>query len=143
MAFSLRYIVTIKSRVKGHHVNNYRYRIGEELQCSPETTNRYSDHAILVLAKKNNKKIKGKASRTSDRSITVGHVPDVLAEVLFPLMHTWKIYLVKATISENHRVAPEGKWVPGGGIEIPCNYELYGPKNRKKYVRKIIKHSEC
>ena len=136
-------ISAIRLRVKGHHVNNYNYRIGEELQCRLETKNKYSDHAVVVLAKKKNKTLKGKATRTSNESNTVGHVPDVLAEVLFPLMKTWQIYVMKATISENHRVAPEGKWVPGGGIEIPCNYKLYGPKNHKQYVRKIIKHSEC
>ena len=36
--------------------------------------------------------------------------------------------------SENHRAAPEGKWVPGGDgdVEIPCIYNSYGPKIRKK-----------
>ena len=58
-------------------------------------------------------------------------------------MKTWKIYVVKAIVTENHRVAPEGKWVPGGGIEIPCNFELYGPKMYKRYVRNTIKNSEC
>ena len=32
-------------------------------------------------------------------------------------------------------VAPEGKWVPGGGIEILCAYNIYGPKIWKKSVR--------
>ena len=136
-------IATIKSRIKGHHVNNYDYRIGEELQCKLETKNKYSDHAILVLAKKNGKKTKGKACKKSDEWTTVGHVPDAFAEVLFPLMKTWKLYLVKAIVSENHRVAPEGKWVPGGGIEILCSFELYGPKIYKKCIRNMIKDCEC
>ena len=136
-------IANIKSRIKVHHVNNYDYKIGEELQCKIETENKYSDHAILVLAKKNNKKLKGEACGKSDEWTTVGHVPDVFAQVLFPLMKTWKLYVVKAIVLENHRVAPEGKWVPGGGIEIPCKYELYGPKIHKKLVRKLIKESEC
>ena len=58
-------------------------------------------------------------------------------------MKTWKLYLVKAIVSENHRVAPEGKWVPGGGIEIPCSFQLYGPKIHKKCIRNIIKNCEC
>ena len=51
----------------------------------------------------------------------VGHIPDYLAEILFQLMKTWKIYLTKAIISENHVAAHEGKRIPGGGIKIPCN----------------------
>ena len=34
---------------------------------------------------------------------------------------------------------PEGKWVIGGGIEIPCKCRLYGPKNVKKEVRAALK----
>ena len=32
----------------------------------------------------------------------------------------------------NHQAAPEGIWVPGGGIEIPCTYKLYGAKCTKR-----------
>ena len=72
--------------------------------------------------------------RRKTKSQKVGHIPDALAEILFPLMKTRKIYSTKAVISENHRAAPEGKWVPSGGIEIPCNYELFG---LKKSIKKI------
>ena len=41
-----------------------------------------------------------------------------------------------------HRRAPEGTWVPGGGIEIPCTYFFYGAKIHKRYVRKAIKECE-
>ena len=34
----------------------------------------------------------------------------------------YKIYSMKAIISENHCAALEGKWVLGRGIKIPCNY---------------------
>ena len=57
-------------------------------------------------------------------------------------MTTWKIYFTKAIISENHRAAPEGKWLSGRGIEIPCNYKLLGPKIHKKFVREKTKNSE-
>ena len=50
----------------------------------------------------------------------------------------------KAIISEKHRAAPEGKWFPSRGIEIPCNYERFGPKKPIKIiVREKIKNSEC
>ena len=28
------------------------------------------------------------------------------------------------------RSAPEGVWVPGGGIKFPCEYVLYGAKKK-------------
>ena len=71
--------------------------------------------------------------------ITVSRIPDALVEILFRLMKTWKIYLTKTTFSENHRATLEGKWVYGGGIEIPCNYDLFGPKIYKNFVREKIK----
>ena len=89
----------------------------------------------MVLAKEKNKKLRGKTSKNLDKEwITVGHIPDALAEILFPVMKTCKSYSTKATISKNHRAALEGKWVPDGGTEIPCNYELFGPKIHKKIV---------
>ena len=67
-----------------------------------------------------------------------------MAEILSPFMKSWKIYLTKAIISEKHRAAPEGKWFPSRGIEIPCNYERFGPKKPIKIiVREKIKNSEC
>ena len=30
--------------------------------------------------------------------------------------------------------APEGVWVPGGGIEFPCEYVLYGAKKDREIV---------
>ena len=77
----------------------------------------------MVLEKKLQKS--NKKSKKTDREISRGYIPDVLAEVLFPLMSSLKINSIRATLSGIHRVVPEGKWVPGGGIEIPCNYSIY------------------
>ena len=57
-------------------------------------------------------------------------------------MATWKILSVTAIVESNHRAAPEGIWVPGGGIEIPCTYKLDAAKMHKKNVRDIIKAAE-
>ena len=35
--------------------------------------------------------------------------------------------------------APEGVWVPGGGIEFPCEYVLYGAKKYRKIVRQTLR----
>ena len=42
---------------------------------------------------------------------------------------------------ETSRAAPEGVCVPGGGIEIPSTYFLYGAKLHKKFVKNQI--MEC
>ena len=56
-------------------------------------------HAIMVLAREKNKKSKRKTSKKLDKAwTTVSHIPDALAEILIPLMKTWKIYLTKAII---------------------------------------------
>ena len=69
----------------------------------------------------------------------VGHIPKPLAKILYPLMKSWKVYEITCTITGQSRKAPEGTWVLGGGIELPCRYFLYGPKIRKREVRKCIK----
>ena len=35
--------------------------------------------------------------------------------------------------------APEGVWVPGGGIELPCEYVLYGAKKYREIVRQTLR----
>ena len=35
--------------------------------------------------------------------------------------------------------APEGVWIPGGGIEFPCEYVLYGAKNDHEIVRQTLR----
>ena len=35
--------------------------------------------------------------------------------------------------------APEGVWVPGGGIEFPCEYVLYGAKKYCEIVRQTLR----
>ena len=60
------------------------YTIGEELECKLEVQNKYSSHAIMVLAKEKNKNSKRKTSKKSNKEwITVGHIPDALVEILF------------------------------------------------------------
>ena len=38
--------------------------------------------------------------------------------------------------------APEGVWVPGGGIEFPCEYVLYSTKKYREIVRKTPKSTK-
>ena len=85
-----------------------------------------------------------KKSKKPDRETLLGRFPDVLLEVLFPLIASKKIDFIRATVSENHKLAPEGKWVRGRVIEISSIYNIYGPKIwKKKSVREIIKYCAC
>ena len=68
----------------------------------------------------------------------IGRIPDVLAEVLFPLITSWK-FTPTEQLFLKIRVTAEGKWLPGGSIEIPSIYEIYGPKLWKKSALKLIK----
>ena len=45
------------------YLNNYKYTIGEELECKLEVENKYSSHAIVVLAKEKNKNRKEKREK--------------------------------------------------------------------------------
>ena len=58
-----------------------------------------------------------------------GHVPDPLARILAPMLDGGVVTCMEGTVTGVARSAREGVWVPGGGIEIPCEYVLYGVKN--------------
>ena len=58
-----RWIATIKSYVKGNHVTYYKYTISQELKRKLKVQNKYSSHAIMVLAKERNKELNRKTSK--------------------------------------------------------------------------------
>ena len=89
----------------------------------------------MVLAKEKNKKPKGKTSKKSDFRITLYYGWSYSRRFGYGSM--------KAIFSKDHCAAPERKKVYNAGIEIPCNYELFGPKIHKKFVRDKIKNSGC
>jgi len=65
---------------------------------------------------------KQKKNGNSGQEQTVGHMPDRLAEVLYK-PSIYNNVLVSCRGTGQSRSAPEGVWVQGGGIEIPCAYE--------------------
>ena len=69
----------------------------------------------------------------------IGDVPETLAKTLFNFMKSQQIKIMVSEVTGYPRPAPEGKWVIGGGMEIPCKYRLYGPKSVKKEVRATLK----
>ena len=54
-------------------------------------------------------------------------------------MRSQQIEIMDSEVTGDPRPAPEGKWVIGGGMEIPCKYRLHGPKSVKKEVRTALK----
>ena len=106
------------SRIKGHHAYNPDYFVGEEPICELEFTTKYS-HNLIEVKRKN-------------KDVTVGHVPEALAAILFPLRKVWKVYEIQAKITGKSQRAPERTLVLGGGIEIPCHYTIIGLKIHKK-----------
>ena len=76
-------IAKITSRVKGHHVYNYSYKVGEDFLCEIEVSNCHSNNAISVINKSKE---------------VVGHVPEELAAKLHPLIKAWKVWKVTTVI---------------------------------------------
>ena len=61
---------------------------------------------------------------------------------LFPLCKAWKFYEIQAKINGKSRRAPVGTCVLGGGIEIPCQYTIIGPKIHKNNSRKELRKAQ-
>ena len=110
MALACHAVLT--SRIKGHDAYNHDYFVGEELICELEFTNKYSHNSIEVKSK--------------NKDVTVGHVPEAFAAILFPLRKAWK----------------EGTWALRGGIEILCQYTIIEPKIHKMNSRKELRKAE-
>ena len=126
MAFACYAVLT--SRIIGHHAYNHDYFVGEELICELEFTNKYNHNSIEVKSK--------------NKDVTVGHVPEALAAILFPLCKAWKFYDILAQITVKSRRAPERTWVLGGRMEIHCQYTIVGPKIHKKKCRKELRKAQ-
>ena len=109
MAVAFKHFCIIKSRIKGDHIYKADPRINSTCGCFPEPGNTHSAHAIIV-------KIKESSTHHAAEQ-TAGHVPDSLAEILYQP-------LVDGNITINSKITG-GTWVQGGGLEIPCLYEVF------------------
>ena len=116
-----------ESCVKGHHVYQADFVVGAGFSCERELRNPHSEWAIVV--------------KKPESGEVVGHVPDDLARVLFPLITSGKIQSMTCEVTGRTRAAEGGVWVQGGGIVIPCTYILKGKKIDRPYVRCELKGS--
>ena len=48
------------------------------------------------------------------------------------------ILSLETEVTGSPRDAPEGKWILGGAVEIPCTYKVYGRIDQKSYLHKKI-----
>ena len=108
---------SITSRIKGDHAYRSGVKVGDRLLCTIEADNKHSDNTIVV---------------TLGNDDIVGHAPETLAKQLFNFMKSQQIEIMDSEVTGDPRPVPEGKWVIGGGIKIPCKYRLYWPKSVKK-----------
>ena len=99
-------------------------KVGDRLFFTIEPDKKHSDNAIVLK---------------SGKDYIVGHVPETLAKRLFNFMKSQLIEIKDSEVTGDSRPAPKGKWVIGGGIEIPCKCRLFGPKSVKKEVRAALK----
>ena len=117
-------LAILTSKIKGFHIYRKACERGDTLVCEPHLQNLHSNNAIKV---------------TKQEEI-VGH--DTLARVLaLELMTGTILRCIDAIVTGEPRDAPEGKWVLGGGSEIPCCYKVYGFKKNKSEIRK--KDKKC
>lgn len=115
---SVNKLASAKSVIKGHHVYRISYSCDTKLDCFLEPENQHSDSAIVVK--------KG--------DTTIGHIPEGLCQPLTQLYKDGKIVQITSEITGAPHSAAEGTFVPGGGLEIPCVYHLFGPRDKKGSV---------
>ena len=116
-------LAKVSSRIKGCHVYNYTYTIGEQITTEMEDDNVFSRNAIAIFSRLDEK---------------IGHVPEQLATKLKPLWRDGCITEITGKITGEARSATEGTWNQGGGIEV-CIYNIVGKKKHKLKVRNTLK----
>ncbi len=65
-----------------------------------------------------------------------------VAEIFSNMMNMNLISDVTAKVTGYRQAAPDGVWVPGGGIVLPCTYKIYGGIANRNTVRSQIENGE-
>ena len=85
-------LAKVSSQIKGHHIYNYNYIIGEPITCEVEDKyNNHSKNGISVFSKQNK---------------MIGHVPETLAMKLTPLWKDGFILEITGKVTGDVRNAP-------------------------------------
>ena len=109
--------------LKGYHVYK-KGKIGDRFTCSRDRGNPHSKTAIVAKLDRNDH--------------VVGYVPQPLSELLAPLVDCIEGIAITGTITDGFREASEGRWVPGGGLELPCKYVVHGRKEHRATVAEVL-----
>ena len=104
--------------------------IGDNFVCSPEPDNRHSKGKSAIIVKK------------PDEDVVLGHVLDALSQIICPMLKDGTIERMTVKITGEERKAPEGTWVLGGAIELPCSCFIYGNRKEKADVRGKLRKTE-
>ena len=70
--------------------------------------------------------------------IIVGHIPQLLSKRLAILLDSKEGIKITGTITGLPREAPGGRWVRGGGLELPCEYVIRGKKEHRTAVAEAL-----
>ena len=70
--------------------------------------------------------------------IVVGHIPQLLSKRLAILLDSKEGIKITGTITDLPREAPGGRWVRGGGLELPCEYVIRGKKEHRTAVAEAL-----
>ena len=79
---------------------------------------------------------------TDKNEAVIGNIREPLAQILGPMLKDETVHSIVAKITGEKRRAPEGVWVQGGGIELPCKYFVYGPKKSKPRVKSELRKQQ-
>ena len=98
-------IASITLRIKGHHVFQHNYKVGEEFVCP-------GDNVIVI---------KTKVEDAGKKEAVVGHIPDPLAQTLGPMLKDGTIHSITTKITGEKQGAPEGVWFRVVGSNFLAN----------------------
>ena len=135
MAPVLSKFFTMTSRVKGDHNYNAKPKINAKCVYYLQPANSYSSQCYRCQDKR-----RPPNSAEPDSDVKVGQVPDAQANVLYRQCEFGYI-IMTCIINDHSRAVPEGVWVQGGGIEIPCLYDVEIQEEVSRDVRKCLKEN--
>ena len=105
------------------------------ISATIEPHNRHSKNQNAIIVIKSELK---ESEQEKAKDNIIGHVPNALAQNTCPFLKDGTVTSMTSEITAEARKAPEGTWVLGGGIELPCVYYLFGNRKREAQVWKQI-----
>ena len=121
---STKIIAEIAVDIKGHHFYQYNYQLGEEITFERDVNNAFSNHAVSV------KSLDGKM---------VGHLPEILARKISPLLRDGFISKMEGRVTSDAKSSNIGTWTKGGGVVLPARRIIFGEKKHAKFIKNNLR----